>query len=129
MNAKELVLVLDQLGCPEVNIGVGKGIHDLIKEESGESKNCLTPEYAGRKFYLIEEFKDDEILLQIRTINNCVVTYDRLVEINKSLSGIMRGSLPVTKSEQYSMGVPDNLSGLIMMRNFGEITPLHVIRK
>ncbi len=129
MNAKELATVLDQLGCAEINIGVGKGIHDMIKEESGESKNCIAPEYYGRKYYRVQELLDDEIILQVKMIPHCVISYQKLLDLIGMFGKIMDGCKIVIGIDNGFGGQRDNLDMIMSMSQDFKRDKLTVIRE
>ncbi len=128
MNAKELVLVLDELSNSKLNIGVGNGIHQMLKIEVGAPDDFVVVEYGGRKFYQVVELRDDEIILDISFIPLCAVTYNRMLLIRDAYYSIMEHVAPIFTSEQFVDKV-DELSGLIMRRTITEPVFLHVIRE
>ncbi len=128
MNAKELVLVLDEFSNSKLNIGVGNSIHQMLKTEVGAPDDCVVVEYGGRKFYQVVELRDDEIILDISFIPLCAVTYNRMLLIRDAYYSIMEHVAPIFTSEQFVDKV-DELSGLIMRRAITEPIFLHVIRE
>ncbi len=128
MNAKELVLVLDEFSNSKLNIGVGNSIHQMLKTEVGAPDDCVVVEYGGRKFYQVVELRDDEIILDISFIPLCAVTYNRMLLIRDAYYSIMEHVAPIFTSEQFVDKV-DELSGLIMRRAITEPFFLHVVRE
>lgn len=129
MNVEELAKILDQIGCVHTSVGVGKAIHDMIKEELGVNKNWVNPGYYGRKYYQVQELKPDEIILQIKQMPDCIVSYSRLLEINLILSSLMIGAKPVTSYKNPALTQKDNLDMLLTLDEDFKHGKLTVIRE
>lgn len=129
MNVEELAKILDRLGCVHASIGVGKAIHDMIKEKLGVNKDWANPGYYGRKYYQVQELEPDEIVLQIKQIPSCIVSYSRLLEINQVLSSLMIGAKYVTSYENPSLTQKDNLDMLLTLEENFKYSKLTVIRE
>jgi len=129
MNAKQIAIILDQLGCTELNIGVGKAIHDLVNKETGIAMSQVVPEYLGRKYYQVLELNDDEIILQIKEIRHCIVSYDKLVEINEIFSKPMHSGKIASQVHNPYRDPIDNLDMMVSIDERFKYTSLTIIRE
>jgi len=129
MDAKQIAIILDQLGCTELNIGVGKAIHDLVNKETGVGGLQVVPKFLGRNYYQVLELNDDEIILQIKQIYHCIISYDKLVEINEIFSKPIHSGRIVSQLDNPDVICKDNLDMLFSMDETIRPKLLTVIRE
>ena len=129
MNTEEIAKILDQLGCTHTSIGVGKDIHDMIKKELGVNMDWVAPGYFGRKYYQVQELEPDEIILQVKKMGDCIVSYSKLVEIYNILSTIMHDVKPVTSYQHPDLTQKDNLDMLLTLDENFKHSKLTIIRE